>query len=79
MLKPDFWPLQEGEHLVLRQSGTLAAGNRQHVYAADMRREVALQFYPDGFEWLDGDPVPLSLGFSSHSVRAAILLPYNHT
>ena len=61
---------------MLRQSGTLAAGSRQHVYAADMRREVALQFYPDGFEWLDADPVPLSLGFSSHSVRSerAVLL-----
>lgn len=60
---------QDGENLILRQSGALASGERQHIYAADMRREVSLQFYPDGFEWLDRDPVPLSLGYSSHSVR----------
>ena len=63
-------PQQDGENLILRQSGALASGERQHVYAADMRREVSLQFYPDGFEWLDRDPVPLSLGYSSHSVCA---------
>ena len=60
--------MQDGDNLVLRQSGALASGERQHIYAADMRREVSLQFYPDGFEWLDNDPVPLSLGYSSHAV-----------
>ncbi len=59
---------QDGDNLILRQSGALASGERQHIYAADMRREVSLQFYPDGFEWLDNDPVPLSLGYSSHAV-----------
>lgn len=38
------------------------------MYAADMRREVSLQFYPDGFEWMDADPLPLSLGYSSNRV-----------
>lgn len=66
---------QDGENLILRQSGALASGERQHVYAADMRREVSLQFYPDGFEWLDNDPIPLSLGYSSHSVRGATINP----
>ncbi len=65
---------QDGENLILRQSGALASGERQHIYAADMRREVSLQFYPDGFEWLDRDPVPLSLGYSSHSVRTSSFL-----
>ena len=66
--------LQDGDNLILRQSGALASGERQHIYAADMRREVSLQFYPDGFEWLDSDPVPLSLGYSSHAVCAFSLL-----
>ena len=64
---------QDGDNLTLRQSGALASGERQHIYAADMRREVSLQFYPDGFEWLDNDPVPLSLGYSSHAVRLSSL------
>ncbi|KAK9908805.1 hypothetical protein WJX75_003140 [Coccomyxa subellipsoidea] len=57
---------KEGENLMLRQSGVMASGERRHIYAADMRREVSLQFYPDGFEWVDSDPLPLSLGYSSH-------------
>ncbi len=56
---------------MLRQSVALGAGARAAVYAADMRREVAAQFYPDGFEWLEEHPLPLSLGFSSHLVRHA--------
>lgn len=47
----------------------MSSGDRRHVYAADMRREVSLQFYPDGFEWVDSEPLPLSLGYSSHQVR----------
>ena len=66
---------QDGENVILRQSGALASGERQHVYAADMRREISLQFYPDGFEWLDTKPILLSLGCSSHSVRGAAISP----
>lgn len=54
---------------MLRQSVALGAGERAAVYSADMRREVAAQFYPDGFEWLEEAPLPLSLGFSSRLVR----------
>lgn len=60
--------LQDGENLILRQSGTMCSGDRRHIYSADMRREVCLQFYPDGFEWVDSEPLALSLGYSSHTV-----------
>lgn len=35
------------------------------------RLQVAAQFYPDGFEWVEAQPLPLSLGFSSRTVRVA--------
>ena len=35
-----------------------------HVYAADTRHAVRLQFYPDGYEWTDAEPVLISQGFS---------------
>jgi hypothetical protein len=34
--------------------------------------QVAAQFYPDGFEWVEAAPLPLSLGFSSRTVRCLI-------
>ncbi|KAK9819963.1 hypothetical protein WJX72_004515 [[Myrmecia] bisecta] len=57
---------KEGNNLILRQSGVVASGQRAHIYAADTRRTVSLQFYPDGYEWVEPEPLPISLGFSSH-------------
>ncbi len=51
---------QEGAELVLRQSGQVDSGKRVHVYGADMRRRVALQFWPDGYEWAEAEPVVLA-------------------
>ena len=47
------WHLQEGAELVQRQGGQMDSGQRVHVYSADMRRRVALQFWPDGYEWAE--------------------------
>jgi hypothetical protein len=43
------------------------SGQRVHVYSADMRRRVALQFWPDGYEWAEKGPVTLAEGFSGHA------------
>lgn len=61
--------LQEGETLQLRQSGVVESGARAGVYAADTRRSLSLQFFPEGFEWAEGAPVALSDGFSSFKAR----------
>ena len=39
------------------------------------RAQVAAQFYPDGFEWVERAPLPLSLGFSSKLVCLLRLAP----
>lgn len=52
---------------MLRQSGQLASGGHINIYTADMRRQVLLQFYPDGYEWAEDNPVLISEGYSSHS------------
>ena len=58
--------LQEpGSNLVLRQSGHIKSGERVHIYSADMRRTVSLQFYPDGYELVEPQPVLISQGYSS--------------
>lgn len=50
-----------------RRGGHMDSGKRVHVYAADMRRSVALQFWPDGYEWAEKEPVTLAEGFSGHA------------
>ena len=58
--------LQEpGSNLVLRQSGHIKSGERVHIYSADMRRTVSLQFYPDSYELVEPQPVLISQGYSS--------------
>ena len=63
------------------QAATAPLGVRELAYVACMARvpsraawsgargQVAAQFYPDGFEWVERAPLPLSLGFSSKLVR----------
>lgn len=51
---------------MLRQSGHINSGERVHIYSADMRRTVSLQFYPDGYELVEPQPVLISQGYSSH-------------
>lgn len=48
----------------------MASGARIHIYTADMRRQVRLQFYPDGYEWAEEAPVLISEGHSSHAAGA---------
>ena len=63
--------LQEpGSNLVLRQSGHIKSGERVHIYSADMRRTVSLQFYPDGYELVEPQPVLISQGYSSSQAGA---------
>ena len=58
--------LQEpGSNLVLRQSGHVKSGEQVQIYSADMRRTVSLQFYPDGYELVEPQPVLISQGYSS--------------
>ena len=53
---------------MLRQSGEVDSGHLEHIYAVDTRHSVRLQFYPDGYEWSDAEPVLISQGFSSSGV-----------
>ncbi len=47
----------------MRQSGAIDSGQRVHIYSADMRRSISLQFYPGGYDLVE----PLvSEGYSSH-------------
>lgn len=52
--------------MLMRQSGTIDSGERMHIYSADMRRRVSLQFYPDGYDLVEPQPVVVSEGYSSH-------------
>jgi hypothetical protein len=47
------------------------SGQRVHIYSADMRRRVALQFWPDGYEWAEKEAVTLADGFSGHAAGVA--------
>jgi hypothetical protein len=66
-----FGHLQAGADLVQRQAGQMNSGQRVHVYSADMRRRVALQFWPDGYEWAEKEAVTLADGFSGHAAGVA--------
>ena len=50
----------------MRQSGSIDSGERVHIYSADMRRSISMQFYPDGFDLVEPQPVLVSEGYSSH-------------
>lgn len=50
----------------MRQSGSIDSGERVHIYSADMRRTISLQFYPDGYDLVEPQPVLVSEGYSSH-------------
>ena len=50
---------------MMRQGGSIESGERVHVYSADMRRTISLQFYPDGYDLVEPQPVLVSQGYSS--------------
>ena len=50
----------------MRQSGAIESGERVHIYSADMRRSISMQFYPDGYDLVEPQPVLVSEGYSSH-------------
>lgn len=52
--------------MLMRQSGSIESGERVHIYSADMRRTISLQFYPDGYDLVEPQPVLVSEGYSSH-------------
>jgi len=60
------WAVQDGGNMVMRQSGAIDSGQRVHIYSADMRRSISLQFYPDGYDLVEPQPVLVSDGYSSH-------------
>lgn len=51
---------------MMRQSGSINSGERVHIYSADMRRTISLQFYPDGYDLVEPQPVLVSEGYSSN-------------
>ncbi|KAL3132004.1 hypothetical protein ABBQ32_14227 [Trebouxia sp. C0010 RCD-2024] len=57
---------RDGGNMLMRQSGSIESGERVHIYSADMRRTVSLQFYPDGYDLVEPQPVLVSEGYSSH-------------
>ncbi|DBA65520.1 TPA: hypothetical protein ACH3X2_003176 [Trebouxia sp. C0005] len=57
---------KDGGNMVMRQSGAINSGQRMHIYSADMRRSICLQFYPDGYDLVEPQPVLVSEGYSSH-------------
>ena len=68
--KHSLYCAQGEDSLALRQGGTVPSGGRAAVYAADMRGAVSLQLYPDGYEWVEPRPLPISYGYASHRVHA---------
>lgn len=66
------WLLQGGSNLVLRQSGQVDSGEQAHIYGASVQQPVSLQFYPDGYDWAEAEPVPLWHGTSSDQVLAKL-------
>jgi len=44
---------QDNKPQVERQSGHCDSGKRIQVYTADMRCRIALQFWPDDYEWCE--------------------------
>ena len=51
---------------MMRQSGAKDSSQHVHIYSADMRRSISLQFYPDGYDLVEPQPVLVSEGYSSH-------------
>ena len=41
----------------MRQSGAIDSGQLVHIYSADMRHSISLQFYPDGYNLVEPQPV----------------------
>ena len=54
--------------MVLRQSGDAESGDLSHIYAVDTRHVVQLQFYPQGYEWAETEPILISKGFAGSRV-----------
>lgn len=54
--------------MVLRQSGEAESGDLAHIYAVDTRHVVQLQFYPEGYEWAETEPILISKGFAGSRV-----------
>ncbi|DBB13383.1 TPA: hypothetical protein ACH3X3_005116 [Trebouxia sp. C0006] len=49
-----------------KAEGAIDSGQRVHISSADMRRSISLQFYPDGYDLVEPQPVLVSEGYSSH-------------
>ncbi|KAK9815130.1 hypothetical protein WJX73_008307 [Symbiochloris irregularis] len=64
------WQKPEGSNLKLCQSGQVGSGEKAHVYAASVQCPVSLQFYPEGYEWAEAEPLPLWYGTSSDQAGA---------
>ncbi len=60
--------MQDGDNMVLRQSGDADSGDLSHIYAVDTRHVVQLQFYPEGYEWAETEPIVVSKGFAGSKV-----------
>lgn len=60
---------QGSRNLVLRQSGQVESGAQARIYAAGVQNPVSLQFYPDGYDWAEAEPIALWHGTRSDQVQ----------
>ncbi|DBA72308.1 TPA: hypothetical protein ACH3X2_010553 [Trebouxia sp. C0005] len=42
---------KDGGNMVMRQSSAIDSGQRVHIYSADMRHNISMQFYRIAMSW----------------------------
>eukprot|EP00887_Chlorella_sp_A99_P001951 scaffold18.g1951.t1 len=55
-----------GAELVSRQTVQVGSGQHVQVHTANVRCQVSITFYPEGYDWADAGPALITQGFASH-------------